>query len=184
MHRLILISLLLSIVTLHAAITATGSKAAAVTVHPAATEAALDAMRRGGNAVDAAVAAGLMLGVVDGHNSGVGGGCFMLVRAPDGVVTAFDGRPARACGIVIMRQQPETAKGTVFVTLEDETGTVNVIVWKDLRERQRSELLHSRLMAVFGVWQRQGEVRHLLAHRLVNLTPWLGRLASASRDFR
>ena len=95
-----------------------------------------------------------------------------------------DGRPARACGIVIMRQQPQTAKGTVFVTLEDETGTVNVIVWKDLRERQRSELLHSRLMAVFGIWQRQGEVRHLLARRLVNLTPWLGRLASASRDFR
>ena len=83
-----------------------------------------------------------------------------------------------------MRQQPETAKGTVFVTLEDETGTVNVIVWKDLRERQRSELLQSRLMAVFGVWQRQGEVRHLLARRLVNLTPWLGCLASPSRDFR
>ena len=51
---------------------------------------------------------------------------------------------------------------------------------------QRSELLllQSRLMAVFGVWQRQGEVRHLLARRLVNLTPWLGRLASPSRDFR
>ncbi len=95
-----------------------------------------------------------------------------------------DGRPARACGIVIMRQQPETAKGTVFVTLEDESGTVNVIVWKDLGERQRSELLQSRLLAVFGVWQRQGEVRHLLARRLVNLTPWLGRLASPSRDFR
>ena len=66
-----------------------------------------------------------------------------------------------------MRQQPQTAKGVVFVTLEDETGSVNVIVWKSLREKQRSELLHSRLIAVYGVWQRDeasgNEVRHLIA---------------------
>ena len=60
------------------------------------------------------------------------------------------GRLVRACGLVVMRQQPQTAKGVVFVTLEDETGSVNVIVWKSLREKQRSELLHSRLMAVYG----------------------------------
>ena len=98
-----------------------------------------------------------------------------------------DGRLVRACGLVVMRQQPQTAKGVVFVTLEDETGSVNVIVWKSLREKQRSELLHSRLMAVYGVWQRDvasgGEVRHLIAKRLVNLTPLLGGLASHSREF-
>ncbi len=98
-----------------------------------------------------------------------------------------DGRLVRACGIVVMRQQPQTAKGVVFVTLEDETGSVNVIVWKSLREKQRSELLHSRLMAVYGVWQRDmesgGEVRHLIAHRLVDLTPLLGGLATQSREF-
>jgi error-prone DNA polymerase len=91
-----------------------------------------------------------------------------------------DGRLARACGIVTMRQQPSTANGVTFVTLEDETGTVNVIVWKSLRQ----ELLHSRLLAVYGVWQREGEVRHLIAKRLHDLTPLLGRLATESRDFR
>ena len=106
MCRAIVASLLLSIATLNAAITATGSKAAAVAVHPLATEAALEAMRRGGNAVDAAIAAGLTLGVVDGHNSGVGGGCFMLVRAPDGTITALDGRecaPAAATRDMFLR---------------------------------------------------------------------------------
>ena len=99
-------SLLLSITTLKAAITVTGSKAAAVSVHPLATAASLEAMRRGGNAVDAAIAAGLTLGAVDGHNSGVGGGCFMLVRAPDGTITALDGRecaPAAATRDMFVR---------------------------------------------------------------------------------
>lgn len=62
------------------------------TVHPLATRAGVDALRRGGNAIDAAVAAGLMLGVVDGHNSGIGGGCFMLIRLADGRFVAIDGR--------------------------------------------------------------------------------------------
>ncbi len=98
-----------------------------------------------------------------------------------------DGRLVRACGLVVMRQQPQTAKGVVFVTLEDETGSVNVIVWKSLREQQRSELLYSRLMAVYGVWQRDaetgGEVRHLIAKRLKDLTPLLGGLSTRSREF-
>jgi error-prone DNA polymerase len=86
-----------------------------------------------------------------------------------------------------MRQRPQTAKGVTFVTLEDETGSVNVIVWKSLQDRQRAELLRSRLMAVYGVWQRDedsgGEVRHLIAKRLVDLTPLLGGLNTASREF-
>ena len=65
---------------------------AVATVHPLATEAGASALRRGGNAVDAAVAAGVMLGVVDGHNSGIGGGCFVLIRRADGTVLAIDGR--------------------------------------------------------------------------------------------
>lgn len=95
-----------------------------------------------------------------------------------------NGRLVRACGLVTMRQQPETAKGTVFVTLEDEAGTVNVIVWKDLREKLRKPLLESRLLAVYGVWQREGEVRHLVARHLVDLSRLLGRLGVGSRDFR
>jgi error-prone DNA polymerase len=98
-------------------------------------------------------------------------------------------RKVGACGIVTVRQQPQTAHGTIFVTLEDETGPVNVIVWKHVREAQRDALLHSKLMAVRGVWQRDvdsgGQVRHLIAESLEDLTPLLGRLgrAAGSRDF-
>ena len=95
-----------------------------------------------------------------------------------------NGRLVRACGLVTLRQQPETAKGTVFVSLEDEDGAVQVIVWKRLRERQRKELLAARLLGVYGLWQREGQVRNLIAHRLVDLSGWLGRLATASRDFK
>lgn len=103
-----------------------------------------------------------------------------------------DGEEAAGCGIVTVRQQPQTAKGTIFITLEDETGPVNVIVWKSLREAQRAEVLHARLLAVHGVWQRSeesstpkgyGAVRNLVAHRLEDLTPLLGRLGTSSRDF-
>jgi error-prone DNA polymerase len=96
---------------------------------------------------------------------------------------APNGRLVRACGIVTGRQQPETANGVVFVTLEDETGVVQVIVWKALRERQRSAVTRSRLLAVHGVWQREGEVCNLIAGHLEDLTPLLGRLATESRDF-
>jgi error-prone DNA polymerase len=98
-----------------------------------------------------------------------------------------NGRLVRACGLVTMRQSPGTAKGVTFVTLEDETGTVNVIVWKALKERQRSELLHARLMAVHGTWQRDessgGQVCHVVAGFLRDLTPLLGDLTTQSREF-
>jgi gamma-glutamyltranspeptidase/glutathione hydrolase len=71
---------------------ALGTNGAIATVHPLATDAALNAVRKGGNAVDAAVAAALTLGVVDGHNSGIGGGCFFLIRTERGSVVAIDGR--------------------------------------------------------------------------------------------
>ncbi len=95
-----------------------------------------------------------------------------------------DKTAARACGIVTMRQQPETAKGVIFVTLEDETGSINVIVWRHVREAHRTALLRSRLLGVVGEWQHSAEgVTHLIAKRLVDMTPWLGALATHSRDF-
>ena len=94
-----------------------------------------------------------------------------------------DGRLARACGIVTVRQRPGTAKGVIFVTLEDETGNVNVIVWPGLLERQRKEVLGASLLAVYGVWQREGEVQHLVAQRLVDMSHLLGGLQSTSRNF-
>jgi error-prone DNA polymerase len=94
-----------------------------------------------------------------------------------------DGRWVRYCGIVTLRQQPETASGTIFISLEDETGVVQVICWKSLRVEQRYVLLKSRLLAVSGHWQREGAVANLIAKELEDLTPLLGRLGTASRDF-
>ncbi|CAE6712163.1 error-prone DNA polymerase [Paraburkholderia nemoris] len=94
-----------------------------------------------------------------------------------------DGRLARGCGLVTVRQRPGTAKGVMFVTLEDETGNVNVIVWPSLLEKQRKEALGASLLAVYGTWQCQGEVRHLVAQHLVDMSHLLGGLSTASRDF-
>ena len=93
-------------------------------------------------------------------------------------------RLARHAGIVTGRQQPGTAKGVTFLSLEDEHGSVQVIVWKKVRQRFRAELLHARLLGVWGVWQREQGICHLLAHRLVDLSPLLGELRTQSRDFR
>lgn len=76
---------------LHAA-DASFQQHAIATVHPLATQAGMQAFEKGGNAIDAAIAAGLTLGVVDGHNSGIGGGCFFVIHAADGTVTCIDGR--------------------------------------------------------------------------------------------
>jgi len=94
------------------------------------------------------------------------------------------GRLARASGLVTHRQRPETAKGTVFVTLEDETGQVNVIVWPRVVDEQRKPLLAARLLTVFGQWQREGDVMHLVAARLIDHTEMLQGLIARSRDFR
>jgi gamma-glutamyltranspeptidase/glutathione hydrolase len=86
---------------------ASGQQGAVATGHPLATETALEAMRSGGNAIDGAIAAALTLGVVDGHNSGLGGGCLMLIRLPDGSVAAIDGRetaPAAATRDMFVRE--------------------------------------------------------------------------------
>ena len=99
-----------------------------------------------------------------------------------------NGRLARASGLVTHRQRPETAKGTVFVTLEDETGAVNVIVWPRVAEAQRQALLGSTLMTVYGTWQREGEgeraVMHLVAAKMVDHSALLQGLVSRSRNFR
>jgi len=90
---------------------------------------------------------------------------------------------ARACGLVTMRQRPQTAKGTLFVTLEDETGNINVIVWPALFDKQRKDILNARLMAVYGTWQREGAVTHLVAKRIADLSAMLGDLTIEERNF-
>ena len=108
---------------------------------------------------------------------------------PAAVLRGFrNGQLARASGLVTHRQRPETAKGVVFVTLEDESGAVNIIVWPDVADTQRKPLLASTLLTVYGVWQREGEepnaVMHLIAHKLVDHSHLLQGLVSRSRNFR
>ncbi|HTS55239.1 MAG TPA: error-prone DNA polymerase [Burkholderiales bacterium] len=93
------------------------------------------------------------------------------------------GKLTRAAGIVIGRQRPDTASGVIFVTLEDETGMINVVVWRDVAEKQRRALLGSQLLAVHGVLERQGDVIHLIAGKLTDHSRLLGELVAHSRDF-
>ncbi|SDO84109.1 DNA polymerase III, alpha subunit [Pseudomonas arsenicoxydans] len=93
------------------------------------------------------------------------------------------GRPVSVAGLVTGRQRPGTASGVTFVTLEDEFGNVNVIVWRDLAERQRKVLVGSQLLKVDGRWEKEGEVRHLIAGRLSDLSPLLDGISVRSRDF-
>ncbi len=89
----------------------------------------------------------------------------------------------RVAGLVTSRQQPQTASGIIFVTLEDEHGLINVIVWRHVAEMQRRPLLQARLLAVEGQWENVDGVSHLIAHRLKDLTSLLGVLDARSRDF-
>jgi error-prone DNA polymerase len=102
--------------------------------------------------------------------------------------SALHGSSVRAAGLVTCRQRPDTASGVIFVTLEDETGTINVVVWANVAEQQRRELLGAQLLGVEGRIERDGEVVHLVARRLRDHTRLLARLAgplsARSRDFR
>jgi error-prone DNA polymerase len=93
------------------------------------------------------------------------------------------GMTVRTAGLVITRQRPGSAQGVTFVTLEDETGYVNLIVWRNVADRQRQALVGSRLMGVAGELQLEGEVMHVIAHRIVDLSRWLGRITTSPRDF-
>ncbi|MBV4504356.1 error-prone DNA polymerase [Pseudomonas sp. BW13M1] len=86
-------------------------------------------------------------------------------------------------GIVVGRQRPQTASGVTFVTLEDEHGMVNVVVWRELAERQRRALVGSKLLKVSGRLEQESGVRHLIARRLEDISPLLQGLDVRSRDF-
>ena len=101
----------------------------------------------------------------------------------ENILCCADRQLARAAGLVTCRQRPGSANGTMFMTLEDETGVVNVIVSVELLERQRRELLGARLLGVYGQIRREGKVVHLVAGRVVDHSALLGALAARSRDF-
>jgi error-prone DNA polymerase len=94
-----------------------------------------------------------------------------------------NGAKVITAGLVITRQRPGSAGGVTFVTMEDETGYVNLIVWNNVAVAQRAALLESRLLEVQGKLQREGDVQHVIAQRLTNLSAMLGDLTVASRNF-
>ena len=93
------------------------------------------------------------------------------------------GTHTRACGLITMRQRPMTANGTIFLTLEDETGHVNVVIWQRLWERQRDTVLNASLIAVDGVMESDGEVYHLIARQVHDFDELAKGLRTKSRDF-
>jgi error-prone DNA polymerase len=105
------------------------------------------------------------------------------------ILTATDlkqiqhGQRILIAGIVTCRQRPGTAAGVTFITLEDETGYSNIVVWRDIANRQRRVLLAASLMGVEGIVERKGEVIHVIAKRLVDHSRLLGNLVIESRDF-
>lgn len=104
-----------------------------------------------------------------------------LPRPPDATPAAWLARAAphtrlTVAGLVILRQRPGSAKGVIFLTLEDETGTVNVIVWRKVYEAFRRAVIAGRLLRVTGRLQREGDITHLIADRIEDLSPLLDRL--------
>ena len=94
-----------------------------------------------------------------------------------------NGSRAKVAGLVLVRQRPGTASGVVFVTLEDETGVANLILWSAVYELNRRAARHATLLQADGVVHRQGQVVHVIAHRLFDRTAILHEIDQPSRDF-
>lgn len=99
------------------------------------------------------------------------------------LATLPHGRRVQVAGLVTLRQRPGTASGVTFLTLEDEDGLFNVVVWRALAEKQRREVVESRLLKVEGRLERVEGVQHVIAHRFEDLGELLPGLATRSRDF-
>ncbi|MEP1611916.1 MAG: OB-fold nucleic acid binding domain-containing protein [Roseobacter sp.] len=105
-------------------------------------------------------------------------------RPPSCLTAAQLGRPpvnarVSVAGLVILRQRPGTAKGVIFLTLEDETGVVNVIVWRHIYEKFRRAVIAGRMLRVTGKLQRAHCVTHVLAEKIDDLSPLLDSLLQA-----
>lgn len=162
-----------------------GERGIAATVHPLATDAAINAFKRGGNAIDAAVAAALTLGVVDGHNSGIGGGCFMLIRLADGRFVAMDGRemaPAAATRDMYVRN------GKADIKLS-QTGLLAVATpgalaaYDEVIKRHGRLPLRDHLLAAAEIAERGFMVDSKCAARLRNLASVFARFDGSRAVF-
>jgi error-prone DNA polymerase len=93
--------------------------------------------------------------------------------AADGLAAIKDGKPASVAGIVLVRQRPGSARGVMFITIEDETGHANLIVWPPVFEANRRLILSATMIGVRGRLQREGEVTHVIARELLDLSDLL-----------
>jgi error-prone DNA polymerase len=100
-----------------------------------------------------------------------------------GAMLAPDNKWLETAGIVLVRQKPGSAKGVMFITIEDETGVANLVIWPSLYEKQRRIILSAGMMAVYGRVQREGEVVHLIAHRLTDLSAELAGIGDRDKAF-
>ncbi|WP_426329041.1 error-prone DNA polymerase [Pedobacter sp. R-06] len=95
---------------------------------------------------------------------------------------ATDGQLVKVAGLVLVRQRPGTAGGVCFITIEDETGFSNLVVFEKLFETYRKEILHARLLMVEGRLQREGQVVHVIVSRCFDFTKMLGKLVQREMD--
>jgi error-prone DNA polymerase len=109
--------------------------------------------------------------------------CFPDSVPHEKLATMKDGTRVTVTGLVLVRQQPGTAKGVIFITLEDETGVANAIVWQHVFQRYRRVLLDSRLLSISGKLQREGLVTHIVADKLVDRSAELRRLSDVDGEF-
>jgi error-prone DNA polymerase len=98
-------------------------------------------------------------------------------------MSARDGKWLMTAGLVLVRQKPESAKGVMFITIEDETGVANLVIWPSLYERQRRIILAAGMFAVRGRIQREGEVVHLVARHLTDLSAELAGVGERDHQF-
>jgi error-prone DNA polymerase len=105
------------------------------------------------------------------------------IRPCRDAMRAADNKWIEIAGIVLVRQRPGSAKGVMFITIEDETGIANLVVWPDLYEKQRRIILTAGMMAVHGRIQREGDVVHLIAHRLTDLSAELAGIGERDIAF-
>ena len=106
----------------------------------------------------------------------------LRVTPAGGLIKMKNRDPVKVAGLITVRQRPGTAKGVVFVTIEDETGFSNLVVWESTFDKYRKEMLQSRLLMVEGKLQIEGEVIHVVVHKGFNLTGLLKDLTKTEKD--
>lgn len=104
------------------------------------------------------------------------------VKSTKELAEVKDGQMVKVAGLVLVRQRPGTAAGVCFITIEDESGFSNLVVWQSLFEKYRREILQSRLLMVEGKLQREGEVVHIIAQKLFDYTKLLKGIATKEYD--